>query len=617
VPTTDLLIPVRRCVRKRGRFRWPPSAVLASPRTEDALPLGQLATDLGGLGAAARTVHNAWGPATLRLRRDTSVPDPEGYRLTVSPQAVEIVSSAAAGAYYGVQTLRELIAAHGRTLPACIIDDGPAFRRRGVYLDCSRGKVPKVQTLKALVEQLARWKVNELQLYVENVFTFRRHPAIGRGYSPFTPEELLAVQDQCRLHHVRFVGSLASFGHFEKILALPEYSHLGEMPGFRGLAGGTTLCPADPGAIRLLSEMYDEFLPLFEADDFNVCCDETWELGKGRSRRRAERAGVGRVYLDFLKKILRLCEKHGKRMNAWADIVLDHADLLPDVPRSIVMLNWDYHPRGRRIPRTGEIAGAGLPLVVCPGTNAWNSHGCRLEMGMKNIARFAREGLARGAEGLLNTDWGDNGHRNMLAVSLHNDAWGAANSWQPRRARPDGFTERFCLHAFGRRDAPLARAIRTLGRADETLGLPYANAGALYLTFLGAVAKRLRDNDWTVQRLAAADASGIARHHDALAALRWPKAPKRADPFLRTTFEEYALAARLDMVACLRAAAMKQMIAGRSPSAARWRQLITATREAMRELERVWLLGNKPSRLRDNLTGMRRAIRDYERLART
>jgi len=472
--------------------------------------------------------------------------------------------------------------------------------------------VPRLETLKALVEQLARWKINELQLYVENVFTFKQHPAIGRGYSPFTPEELLAVQDHCRLHHVRFVGSLASFGHFEKILALPAYSHLGEMPGFQGLPGGTTLCPGDAGSIRLLSEMYDEFLPLFEAEDFNVCCDETWELGKGRSRRRADRLGVGRVYLDFLKKILRLCEKHGKRMNAWADIVLDHPDLLPDVPRSIVMLNWDYHPRGRRIRRTREIAGAGLPLVVCPGTNAWNSHGCRLRMGMKNIARFAREGLARGAEGLLNTDWGDNGHRNMLAVSLHNYAWGAANSWQPRRASDHGFTERFCRHTFGSGDARLARAIGTLGRADETLGLPYANAGALCLTFLGPVTKRLRENDWMVQRLAAADAAGIARHYRALSALRWPNVAKRADPFLHRTFEEYALATRLDMVACLRAAAMKQMMGGRSPSRPQWRQLITATRAAIKHLERVWLLGNKPSRLRDNLTGMRRAIRDYE-----
>jgi len=612
----NLLIPVRKCIPQRGRFRLPDVAALASPSSEDALPLGQLARDLKQRGIRATVERNAWGPAAVRIRRDKAVAGPEAYHLTISPGGIEIAASADAGAYYGVQTLRELVTVHGRALPACTIDDAPDFGRRGVYLDCSRGKVPKVETLKALVERLARWKINELQLYVENVFTFRRHPAIGRGYSPFKPEELLEVQDHCRRRHVRFVGSLASFGHLEKILALPPYRHLGEMPGFGGLPGGTTLCPGDPGSIRLVAEMYEEFLPLFEAEDFNVCGDETWELGKGRSRGRAERVGVGRVYLEFLKKIRRLCLKHGKRMNAWADIVLDHAELLPDVPKDIVMLNWDYHPQGSRIPRTREIAAAGIPVVVCPGTNSWNSHGCRLRMGMLNIARFAAEGLARGAEGLLNTDWGDNGHRNMLAISLHNYAWGAAHSWCHGGAAEARFTERFCLHTFGAADGSLPGAIRALGRADETLGLPYANGGILFNAFLGPVRKILARDDRLTQSLGMVRPAGLARHAEALAALRWPEPSSAPEPFLRTSVEEFALATRLDLAACLRTAALKKMMDGVAPSRPELKRLIDATVTAARELERVWLLGNQPSRLRDNLKGMRQAVREYRKLAR-
>jgi len=609
--TKDLLIPVRKCVAQRARFDLPDAAVLASPSSADMLPLGQLAGDMASLGVLARLDRGAWGPAAVRIRRDKTVAGPEAYRLTISPSGIDIAAAADAGAYYGVQTLRELLTVHGRMLPACLIDDTPDFGRRGVYLDCSRGKVPRRETLKALVERLARWKINELQLYVENVFTFRRHPAIGRGYSPFTPEELLDVQDHCRKHHIRFVGSLASFGHLEKVLALPRYSRLGEMPGFRGLPGGTTLCPGDPGSIRLVEETYEEFLPLFEAEDFNVCCDETWELGKGRSKRRADRVGVGRVYLDFLKKIRRLCLKHGKRMNAWADIVLDHGELLPEVPKDIVILNWDYHPQGRRIPRTREIAAAGLPVVVCPGTNTWNSHGCRLRMGMLNIARFAGEGLARGAEGLLNTDWGDNGHRNMLAVSLHNYAWGAAHSWCHRGAEEAKFTERFCRHTFGRADGPLPGAIRTLGRADETLGLPYANGGVLFNAFLGPMRKVLAHDDWTATRLRSVRPTGPARHAQALKALRWPDASSTRDPFLRTTLEEFALATRLDIAACLRTAVLKKMMGGGTPAQAELKKLADVTISTARELERVWLLGNKPSRLRDNLAGMRQAVQEY------
>ena len=214
-----------------------------------------------------------------------------------------------------------------------------------------KGKVPKLGTLKELATWLSHWKINEIQLYVENVFTFKKHPEIGKGYSPFTSEEILSLQEHCKTHHIRLVGSLSSFGHFEKILSLPKYRHLGEKPGFRGFPGGTTLCPIDPDTIKLVAELYSEFVPLFKAEDFNVCCDETWELGKGRSEKKATRIGVGQVYLDFLLKIHRLCEKHGKRMNAWADIILNHPELLGKLPKDLVLLNWEYEHNGANITK--------------------------------------------------------------------------------------------------------------------------------------------------------------------------------------------------------------------------------------------------------------------------
>ena len=425
----------------------------------------------------------------MRIYRDKEIANCEAYRLIISREGIEIRASTDAGAYYAVQTLRELVAIYGKVLPVCRIEDEPDFRRRGVYLDCSRGKVPKLNTLKELAAWLSRWKINELQLYVENVFTFKKHPEIGRGYSPFTPEEILSLQEHCKKHHIRLVGSLASFGHFEKILSLPRYRHLGEKPGFRGFPGGTTLCPIDPGSIKLIAELYGEFMPLFEAEDFNVCCDETWELGKGRSEKKANRIGVGQVYLDFLLKIHRLCEKHGKRMNAWADIVLNHPELLGKLPRDMVLLNWEYEQDGTNISRTKEIADSGLPLMVCPGTSSWLTHGTRLPNSMGNVTNFAAQGRKYHAEGLLNTDWGDNGHRNFLGVSLHSFAHGAANAWNGRAVDNDRFTENFCYHAFGQRDSRMAEAIRLLGSTYITCGKTSPNKSLLFQSFFEPMLK--------------------------------------------------------------------------------------------------------------------------------
>jgi hexosaminidase len=609
-----LLIPARRCRKQSGALRLKSPIVLASPGSADQVPLTQLASDLRKHKARVRIARNAWGPAAVRVRRDPRVVGRDAYRLRISPEGVEIAASEDPGAYYAVQTLRELVACHGLRLPACEIDDAPDFARRGVYHDCSRGKVPTLETLKALVERLARWKINELQLYVENVFAFARHPKIGRGFSPLSPGELLDLQDHCRLHHVRLVGSLASFGHMEKILMLPEYQHLGEMPGFHGRPGGTTLCPTDPGSIRLMSELYEEFLPLFEAEDFNVCCDETWELGRGRSKRRADRVGTGRVYLDFLLKLAKLCEKHGKRMNAWADIVLDHPELLGDLPSDVVMLNWEYNTGGGRVPRTREIAKAGLPLMVCPGTSGWQTHGTRLANAMGNIAEFATEGRKHGAEGLLNTDWGDRGHRNTLGVSLHAFAYGAAQAWNGRAVDDKVFTDRFAMHVFGDRRGKLAKAIRTLGRSYLDCGATYSNHSALYLTLVQPTRRRRGvEQDLLDQAKPAGLRKIITGLRDPAI---WPKPTPGMDRFERLALREFALASRMDVLASRRTLIVQDLRAGRSVAPSALRALASEMGRLMRDFESLWLARNKPSRLRDNLSLMQKVQREALRQAR-
>jgi hypothetical protein len=608
-----LLIPVRKVVFQRGLFRWPKKPVLASPHAADILPLRQLEHDLSRQSLRAHLVRNAFGPAALRVRRDKRIAGPEAYRIVIKQDAVEIYAAADAGAYYAVQTLRDLTVIYGKALPVCRIEDKPDFHRRGVYHDCSRGKVPTLDTLKDLVTRLAHWKINELQLYIENVFTFRQHPEIGRGYSPFTPEEILRLQDHCRMHHVRLVGSLASFGHLEKILSLPRYRHLGEMPGFRGFAGGTTLCPSDPGSIRLIEELYCEFMPLFEADDFNVCCDETWELGKGRSKRRAARIGTGRVYLDFLLKIHRLCEKRNKRMNAWADIVLKYPELLADLPRDIVPLNWEYERNGANITRTKEIARAGFNLMVCPGTSSWLTHGSRLGNSLANVTKFASEGRRHHAEGFLNTDWGDQGHRNFLGVSLHGFAHGAAHAWHGKGVDNAEFTENFCCHVFGQRTSRMAKALRLLGNTYITCGCPCRNESLLYHALVEPLLHTRPPERSPIDMM---DEAGLQKILNQLSVRTlWPKPEKPMARFERLALRELKLAARMDCLASRRALTAKALRAGKTVKSSELRGLSRQMHDMAEDFKRLWLARNKVSRLRDNCKLFRRVELESRRLA--
>jgi len=550
---------------------------------------------------------DTFSPAKIRIYRDKTIKNSEGHQIKIHTKGIKIFAATDAGAYYAIQTLKDLAAIYGNRLPACLIEDEPDFKRRGVYLDCSRGKVPKLETLKGLVDRLAHWKINELQLYVENVFTFRKHPDIGKGYSPFTPNEILELQDYCRMHHVRLAGSLASFGHLEKILALPKYCHLGEMRGFRGFGGGTTLCPTEPGSIKLISELYSEFVPLFVAEDFNVCCDETLELGKGRSKKRADRIGTGRIYLEFLLKIYRLCQKHGKRMNAWADIVLKYPELLSKLPHDIVLLNWEYEQNGANIERTKEIAQAGIDFMVCPGTSSWLTHGSRLPNSMGNVKNFAQQGRKFHAEGLLNTDWGDNGHRNFLGVSLHSFAHGAACAWNGKAVDNQKFTENFCFHFFGEHTGRLANAIRLLGSTYITCGTNVPNKSWLYFALVEPILNKNNQAQSPIDLMNAEGLRKIVEHFSDESI--WPKLLQSTENFEKTALEELKLAAKMDCLSARRALTAKSLRAGKNVERKELQLLNRQMQNVAKDFERLWLLRNKVSRLKDNLRLFQRACK--------
>ena len=69
---------------------------------------------------------------------------------------------------------------------------------RGAMLDISRDKVPTMATLRGLIELLASWKINQIQLYTEHTFAYRAHPEVWATASPMTADEIVELDAFCR-----------------------------------------------------------------------------------------------------------------------------------------------------------------------------------------------------------------------------------------------------------------------------------------------------------------------------------------------------------------------------------------------------------------------------------
>jgi hypothetical protein len=444
-------------VQRATGLALPIAKAFTPPRAENAILLV-----CGAEQAAAFGIEPAALPAPQAVAA-------QAYALDVTSRRITLYADAPAGLFYAVQTLRQLVRLNGRSLPALAIRDWPALPYRGLMLDISRRKVPTLETLKHLATELAHYKLNVLQLYTEHTFQFPRHPLIGAGCGSLSSQEVLELDAHCRAHHVELMPNLQSFGHARNTLLIPQYRHLAETEDLLW-----TLSPAFEETYALLDDLYADMLPAFTSTTFNVDCDETWDLGQGASKALAAQIGVGRVYLNHILRVRDLAARYGRRIQVWGDILLHYPELIGEVPDDVTLLDWRYDPADE-YPSVRVFAQAGRRFWVCPGVGSWNSLFPRLYGANVNIRNFVRDGVAAGAEGMLNTDWGDGGHYQPLGLSWYGYVFGAAQGWSGGTTGDADFEAAFGPLFFGPDHERIMEAIHRLARTNDLPGVYHPN----------------------------------------------------------------------------------------------------------------------------------------------
>ncbi len=410
---------------------------------------------------------------------DASLP-PQGYVLTIGDRGVDLVGADDAGLFYGRATLAQLTRLHDGRLPIGSVRDHPDIAIRGVMLDVSRDKVPTMTTLYALIDRLASWKVNHVQLYSEHTFAYRNHAEVNAHASPFTPDEIRALDAFCRERHVELTPNQNCLGHMNRWLEHDRYHALALAPdGFVDPYGlgheAMTLDPANPGSLALVRELLSELLPLFSSRRVNIGLDETWELPR-------ERLGE---FFGWIATLRALPELDGHEVIIWGDMFSGDPELVAQVPDGVTVCEWGYDAEYPFDERVALLARAGRPFWVAPGTSAWLSIGGRLTNAIENCRNAARAALDHGGVGFLNTDWGDRGHLQQWPVSDPGFAYGAAVSWCGDTNADVDLGAALSMHAYDDPTGGLAAALVRIGDAHRTITpqIPNHSILAMHLYF--------------------------------------------------------------------------------------------------------------------------------------
>lgn len=441
----------------------------------------------------------ALGPSKAgpwQLGRDSSLPA-EGYRLEITAEGVQLAAADGRGALYGVRVVHSLFAMAEGSLPCLEITDHPDLPVRGFMLDVSRGKVPTLPELLALVDAMGALRLNQLQLYVEHTFAWPGHEAVWRDASPLTPEDLAAVGTRCAELGIEFVPNLNTFGHLERWLRHEPYRRLAECPeGWTHPLTGqfkphpSTLYP-DDAALRFVAELLDGYLPHFTSGQVNIGGDEPWELGQGRSKEAVAARGKHRVYLDHLNRIHALVRARGKRMQFWGDILLEDLALAGEAPAEALPVVWGYdagHPFDAQCGRLREL---GRDYLIAPGTSTWQSFTGRLANARANVREAVDAALRHNAAGILMTAWGDNGYHQPWPTFWLPLAEAAALSWcRETNREPDPVLAVLPFLEDGG-DAPaVAVALEAMGALDERIPIAIRNKSLSWELLCGDDAAR-------------------------------------------------------------------------------------------------------------------------------
>ncbi len=397
----------------------------------------------------------------------------EAYQLTVRSNKIIIAACSNSGFLYGAATLIQLCKISRGEIGCVDIADEPSYTNRGYMLDVSRGRVPTMDSLKALVDRLALYKLNQLQLYMENCLRLDGFEEIWSQTDPFTPEEILELDCYCNIRDIELVPCVATFGHLYDLLRSVGFGKYREMDTGRGETFTwynrmrySIINVSDPESFTLIKGILDQYMPLFRSNKINICCDETFDLGKGKSASMAQKMDYGELYLFYVNQLVEYLQSKGKEVMIWGDIVKSHPEHLYKLNAQVTCLNW-YYDYGAKEETVKLFFDKGLKQYACPSVSGYSRLVNAYDMSFTNIREMAKLGNQYHADGFLNTDWGDNGHINMPALAIPGLIYGAAQGWNVEDDRDFSTIDKaISLVEYGDHGESLVGLLRELSHQD-------------------------------------------------------------------------------------------------------------------------------------------------------
>jgi len=329
------------------------------------------------------------------LRRRAMQADRSRYRLNVTPKGIIINAEFDEGAFYGVQTLRQLLPLEAEqhqlklpyTMSTMLVSDAARFPHRGLLLDCCRHFM-SVDFVKKYIDALAFYKMNVLHWHLTEDQGWRiqidKYPLLtqtgawrtekdGSKYGGFyTKEQIREVVAYASSRHVTIIPEIELPGHSTAaIAAYPALSCTHEKIEVENDWGvfKDIYCAGDEYTFEFLENVLTEVCELFPSPYIHIGGDEApkfrWEhCEKCQHRMKQEQLkDEAELQTYFIERIAAFLATKGKRIIGWDEI------LEGGIPADAMIQSWRGMEGGE------HAAKAAHDVVMSPTSHCYFDYG--------------------------------------------------------------------------------------------------------------------------------------------------------------------------------------------------------------------------------------------------
>jgi hexosaminidase len=261
----------------------------------------------------------------------------EGYALWVDANGAGVVGFDALGAYRGVQTLRQLLAADGFRFATVRDAPGIANRMAMIYLDSFSKGVNDF-----LVPMLARLKFSHV-LVMSNYVRWDSAQNIWHPNGA-TKQEAQRVAELIRTNGMRAIPLIETPGHAQWFFYNNQNRDLVQDPLSTDPYAYDTL---NPRTYEVLLPILKEAVDVFKPPFVHIGHDEVAARDRFPARPEGIALGLEKLFVDDTLKQHAYLATLGVGTMIWHDVALSTAyreKILPALPKDIVIVNWHYSP---------------------------------------------------------------------------------------------------------------------------------------------------------------------------------------------------------------------------------------------------------------------------------